>query len=126
MIAVVDDKQAVREAVLRVLRLYGFHARGFASGEDFLKSWQADPPECVVLDLSMPGLSGMQVQQALKTAGADFPVIIVSAYDAPGVREQCMRQGAVAFLRKPLDSCALLRTIEQLGGKGGDELSMTR
>jgi FixJ family two-component response regulator len=69
----VDDEESVRKAVVRVLRAAGFAARGFASGEEFLKSRQFDQPDCLVLDLQMPGLSGAQVQQALKVARRNSP-----------------------------------------------------
>ena len=111
MIAVVDDEESVRDAVVRVLRAAAFAARGFASGEDFLKSWQFDQPDCLVLDLQMPGLSGAEVQQALKVARAQFPTVIMTAHNEPGVREECLRQGAVAYLCKPIEVGALLQAV---------------
>ena len=111
MIAVVDDEESVRKAVVRLLHAAGFAARGFSSGDEFMKAWQADIPECVLLDLQMPGLSGTDVQRALNRAGARFPVIIVTAHDAPGMREECMREGAAAYLCKPLDERVLLSAL---------------
>jgi FixJ family two-component response regulator len=111
VIAVVDDEESVRKALVRVLRAAGFAARGFSSGAEFLKSWHFDRPDCLVLDLQMPGFSGMEVQQALKIAGAHFPVVIITAHDAPSLREECMRQGAVAYLCKPLDIRALVQAV---------------
>jgi FixJ family two-component response regulator len=111
MIAVVDDEESVRNAVVRVLRAAGFAARGFASGTEFLMSWHFDRPEFLLLDLQMPDMSGTEVQQALNEAGAKFPVIIISAHDAPGVREESMRLGAAAYLCKPFDLDALLRAV---------------
>jgi FixJ family two-component response regulator len=113
VIAVVDDEDSVRKAVLRVLRAAGFCARGFASGADFLDSWHFDRPDCLVLDLQMPGLSGMEVQKSLVSAGAQFPIVIITAHDAPSVREECIRQGAAAYLCKPLDIGALLHEVER-------------
>jgi FixJ family two-component response regulator len=111
VIAVVDDEESVRKAVVRVLRAAGFAAHGFSSGDEFLRSWHFDRPECLVLDLQMPDISGTEVQQALKLAGAHFPIVIITAHDAPAVREECMRLGAVAYLCKPLDVRSLLDTV---------------
>jgi FixJ family two-component response regulator len=111
VIAVVDDEESVRKAVVRVLQASGFAARGFASGTDFLESWHFDRPDCLVLDLQMPGFSGTEVHQALKLAGAHFPIIIITAHDAPNLRDECLREGAVAYLCKPLDIGALARAV---------------
>jgi FixJ family two-component response regulator len=111
VIAVLDDEESVRRAVVRVLQASGFAARGFASGVEFLKSWHFDRPDCLVLDLQMPGFSGTEVQQALKSAGAHFPIVIITAHDAPTLREQCMRDGASAYLCKPLDVRALTQAV---------------
>jgi FixJ family two-component response regulator len=85
--------------------------RGFASGDEFLKSWHFDRPNCLLLDLQMPDVPGTEVQKALNLAGAKFPVIIITANDAPGVREESTRLGAVAYLCKPLDVFALLQAV---------------
>jgi FixJ family two-component response regulator len=111
VIAVVDDEESVRNAIVRLLRSAGFAARGFASGEEFLRSWHFDRPDCLLLDLQMPDLSGTEVQQALNEAGAKFPIIIITAHDKPSVREESMRLGAAAYLCKPLDVSALLQVV---------------
>jgi FixJ family two-component response regulator len=111
MIAVLDDEDSVRNAVVRVLRASGFSARGFASGDEFLRIWQFDRPDCLVLDLQMPDMSGTEVQQALNAAGAKLPVIIVTAHDSPRIREESMRLGAVAYLCKPVDIGELLQAV---------------
>jgi FixJ family two-component response regulator len=112
MIAVVDDEESVRKAVVRLLCAAGHTARGFASGAEFLQSWQIDRPDCVLLDLQMPGLSGSDVQQALHRAGAHLPVVIITANDRPGAREECIREGAVAYLHKPLNEGVLLNALK--------------
>jgi FixJ family two-component response regulator len=111
VIAVVDDEESVRRAVVRLLQAAGFAARGFASGNEFLKSWHFDRPDTLLLDLQMPDVSGTEVQQALNEAGAKFPVIIISANDEPSIREESMRLGAIAYLNKPLDIGALLQAL---------------
>ena len=112
VVAVLDDDELVRTALVRLLDAAGHTARSFSSGQDFLAAWHFDPPDCLVLDLQMPGLSGLEVQQALNKAGAKFPVIIITAHDAAGVgREEAMSQGAVAYLRKPVDAGVLLEAV---------------
>jgi FixJ family two-component response regulator len=111
MIAVVDDEESVRNALVRLLRAGGHAVRGFDSGRTFLNSWRFERPDCLLLDIQMPDISGTEVQQALKGAGAEFPIIIVTAHDSPIVRGECMRQGAVAYLCKPPDPTVLLQTV---------------
>ena len=111
MIAIVDDDESVRNSLVRLLQAAGWSARGYTSGLDFLENWRIDKPDCVVLDLQMPNLSGADVQRALNRAGAHFPVIIVTAHESPDAREECLRAGAAAFLRKPLDESMLLDTL---------------
>jgi FixJ family two-component response regulator len=113
VIAVVDDEESVRKAVVRVLQVAGFTARGFASGAEFLESRPTEPPDCVLLDLQMPDLTGMEVLQSLRTAGADFPIVIITAVDSPTLREQCMSAGAIAYLCKPLDIRALVQVVSR-------------
>jgi FixJ family two-component response regulator len=111
VIAVVDDEELVCKAVVRLLRAAGYKARGFSSGHEFLASLVTYRPRCVVLDLQMPGLSGLEVQRALNAGGARPPVVIITAHDAPGAREDCMREGAVAYLCKPLPDGSLLNAV---------------
>ena len=111
MIAVVDDEDSVRKAVMRLLQAAGHSARGFASGTEFLEHWATEPPDCLMLDLQMPGLSGCDVQRALNRADAHVPVIIITAHDAPAAREECLREGAVAYLCKPLDERMLFAAL---------------
>ncbi len=111
MIAVVDDEESVRKAMVRLLQAAGHSARGFASGSDFLQHWLDDRPECLLLDLQMPGISGTEVLRALNRLGAHIPTIIVTAHDSPGAREECLRLGAAAYLCKPLDEQVLLTTL---------------
>ena len=116
MIAVLDDDESLRRALTRVLRVGGFSAVEFACGKEFLKSWRLDPPACLVLDLEMPGVSGMEILEALQVAKAPFPVIVITAHDAPHVREESMRRGAVAYLRKPVDITGLLEAVTNAVG----------
>lgn len=111
MVVVLDDDKSVCRALVRLLQAAGYAARGFTSGEEFLKSWRSDSPDCLLLDLQMPGLSGVEVHQALNQAGADFPVIVITAaLDGPGV-EEAMSRGAVAYLRKPVEASVLVNAV---------------
>jgi FixJ family two-component response regulator len=114
VIAIVDDEESVRKAIIRVLQAAGFAARAYASGTEFLKSWHFDRPECLILDLQMPDLSGTEVQQSLRTAGARFPIVIITAHDSPGLREECINAGAIEYLSKPLDIRALVEAVSRV------------
>jgi len=111
VIAVLDDDESVRKALVRLLGAAGHAACGFATGREFLDSWRIDPPDCLVLDLQMSGLSGLEVHQALNKAAATFPVIIVTAHVAASMREDAMRHGAVAYLSKPVDAGVLMNAV---------------
>ena len=111
LIAVVDDEEPVRKALKRLLRAAGLEAEGYASGRLFLEGAATRPPDCVVLDLHMPVMSGLQVLRALQAARRMLPIVVITAHDAPEAREQCLAAGASAYLRKPLDEHVLLGTI---------------
>ncbi len=111
MIAVIDDEKSVRTGLVRVLQAAGYTARAFASGGEFLNSWHFDRPDCLLLDLQMPDLSGMEIQRSLRLAGAHFPILIITADDSPVLREECMSAGAIAYLCKPLDIRALIHAV---------------
>jgi FixJ family two-component response regulator len=110
-VAVVDDEEPVRKALKRLLRASGLEAEGYASGKDFLEASAQREPDCVVIDLHMPAMSGLQVLRALQAARRSIPIVIITAHDAPETREQCIAAGAAAYLRKPLDEHVLLGTI---------------
>lgn len=111
-IAIVDDEQAVRRALVRLLRASRLDAEAFPTGEAFLDSLRVRRPDCVILDLHMPGLTGGDLQRLLLDARSRLPVIILTANDEPATRERCLADGAMAYLRKPLRSDVLLASIE--------------
>jgi len=111
MIAVVEDADSVRKALVQLLRVAGYAARGFASGEEFLQAWPANRVSCLILDLELPGLSGIDVQRELHRAQARIPVIIMTADDSHTVREECACLGAFAFLTKPSEISVLLDAV---------------
>jgi FixJ family two-component response regulator len=100
LIAIVDDDDAIRRALSRLLSAYGFKVMTFASGQAFIDSLTGQRPDCVVMDFQMPGLTGGDVQRLLMLAGITLPIIIMTAYDHPGIREECLGNGAVACLVK--------------------------
>jgi len=110
-VAIVDDEEPVRKALKRLLRAAGLEADTYASGKDFLEASAARMPDCVVLDLHMPGMSGLQVLEELRSAKKSLPTVVITAYDEPASREQCLAAGAAAYLRKPLDERLLLNAI---------------
>ena len=117
-VAIVDDEEPVRKALRRLLRASGLQAEGYASGAEFLAAAAQRPPDCVVLDLHMAGMSGLQVLRKLQAAPQRSPVVIITAHDEPETRAQCLAAGAAAYLRKPLDERLLLNAISAALGAG--------
>src|SRR3954468_6199177 len=110
-VAIVDDEEPVRKALKRLLRASGLEAETYESGQQFLEASAKRRPDCVLLDLHMPGLSGLQVLQALRASKTTLPTVVITAYDELSSREQCLAAGAAAYLRKPLDERLLLNAI---------------
>jgi FixJ family two-component response regulator len=113
MIAVVDDDESVCKALVRLLRSRGFSSRGFASGGALLEAWLIEPADCLVLDLQLPRLSGLEVQRYLRRAGSRVPTILITASDEPYSRDECAEEGASVWLRKPLDEGLLFGALER-------------
>jgi FixJ family two-component response regulator len=116
LIAVVDDEESVRCAFARMLSASMFDVETYGSGREFLDSLREHVPDCVVLDLQMPGLTGREVQLQLAMARICLPMIVVTAQDQPTVREQCLADGAAAFVAKPLKREHLVRLIDDAIG----------
>jgi FixJ family two-component response regulator len=110
-VAIVDDEEGIRKALGRLLRASGIETQGYANGQEFLTATAEQRPDCVVLDLHMPGMSGLQVLRRLKTTGQLWRVVVITAHDEPETREQCLNAGACAYLRKPLEDRLLLNAI---------------
>jgi FixJ family two-component response regulator len=112
-VAVVDDEESVRKALLRLLRAANMDAEAFASGEAFLSSLEKFRPDCVVLDLQMPGLTGRDVQRRLISMQISMPVILITAHDDIVTQQQSLSDGAANYLRKPLRGDVLVRSINE-------------
>ena len=111
LISVVDDDASVLRTTTRLIESLGFQAAGFESAELFLKSGQLYETSCLIVDVQMPGMSGLQLQSHLAAQGCTIPIIFITAYDDKGSRQQALQAGAVAFLGKPFTDEILLRTI---------------
>jgi FixJ family two-component response regulator len=110
-IAVVDDEESIRTALKRLLRAAGLEAEGYASGQAFLDDAAQRRPDCVLLDLHMPSMSGQQILARIRQMAARAPVVVITGHDTPETREQCLAAGAAAYLCKPLDDRLLLNAI---------------
>jgi FixJ family two-component response regulator len=113
MIAIVDDDEAVREATKGLVRSLGYNASTFASADHFLKSEQLHNTSCLITDLHMPGLSGIDLQDHLIARGHRIPVIFITGYPDESVRTRAMKAGAVGFLSKPYRGDHLIGCIEK-------------
>jgi FixJ family two-component response regulator len=112
LVAVVDDNAALREAVESLLRSLGFAARGFESAEAFLGAGACT--DCLILDVRLPGMSGPALHRRLRAAGDRVPVIFISAREAGGeTAARALREGAIAFLRKPFPDGDLLDALRR-------------
>jgi FixJ family two-component response regulator len=111
LVAIVDDEESVRKALGRLVRAAGFGVATYSSGVEFMHSLQRQTPDCLVLDLRMPVVNGFDVQRALIEAGVAVPVLIITGDDSTESRERTLRQGARAYLRKPVDDAMLLDAI---------------
>jgi FixJ family two-component response regulator len=109
---VVDDEESVRRALARMLNASHYDVDVFASGQEFLDALRTRLPDCAILDYQMPGLTGRDVQRQLAIARIRVPIIVVTAHDQPALREQCLADGAVAYIAKPLQRERLVNLIE--------------
>ena len=128
LIAIVDDDESVCRAIKRLVRSLGMTAETYVSGAEFVDLIEALPsfqPDCVVLDVQMPGMSGIEVQTCLRRARGKIPIIFITAHDDRIVRAQALAAGAVAFLRKPFNDSLLVRTLDAALGRseiGGNSI----
>lgn len=113
LIHVVDDDESLRTALLRLLDAAGFNARGYASVGDFLLQPPPDGPGCVLLDVRMPGPSGLDLQAALLRQGNALPVVFLTGYADVAASVQAMKAGAVDFLTKPVQREALFEALQR-------------
>jgi FixJ family two-component response regulator len=111
VVAIIEDDESYRLAVLRLLKSAGFSVRSFASAEDFLSSGQQQETGCLIADIRMPGMSGLDLQAKLTSDHCPIPTIFMTAHGDEKMRLQAMRAGAVKFLTKPFDGDDLIETV---------------
>ena len=111
MVAIVDDDDLMRSALQGLLKAAGLLAQAFPSAEDFLKSGQQHDTGCLITDIRMPGMSGLELQAQLNADHCRIPTIFITAHGDARMRMQAMRAGAVEFLAKPFDDEALLGSV---------------
>lgn len=122
----VDDDEAVRSSLLVLLRLKGLAAEAFASAEEFLAAWQPGRLGCLLVDLRMPGMSGLELLARLRDVGCDLPAIVVTAHGDVANTRSSFRAGAVDFFEKPLDNEALLAAIREAMDRSAERARATR
>ena len=113
LISVVDDDESVRRTTTLLIESFGFRAATFESAERFLRSGQLHDTSCLIVDVQMPGMNGLQLQSHLAAAGCGIPIIFITAYDHKDSRQRAMQAGAAAFLGKPFSDEQLLQTIRR-------------
>jgi FixJ family two-component response regulator len=112
MVAIIEDDESYRVAVQRLLKSAGFSVQSFASAEDFLSSGQQRETGCLITDIRMPGMSGLDLQSKLNSDHCPIPTIFITAHGDEKMRLQAMRGGAVKFLAKPFDGEILLEAVQ--------------
>ena len=111
MVAIVDDDDLMRSALQGLLKSVGLPAEAFASAEEFLKSGQQRQAGCLISDIRMPGMSGLELQARLNAERCKIPIIFITAHGDEKMRMQALRAGAVEFMAKPFDDEALLESV---------------
>jgi FixJ family two-component response regulator len=112
VIAIVDDDQAIREAIESLLKSAGYGVELFASAEEFLNLGSRQETACLILDVRMPGMSGLELQSQLAAANCSIPIIFISAHSDERARARALKAGAIDFLQKPFSEESLLNAID--------------
>lgn len=130
LVAIVDDDPSVRHSTGRLIRSVGYRAEEFGSAQGFLDSGRTTATACLILDVRMPGMDGLELQRRLAGSDPPIPIVFITARASDEEERRALRDGAVAFLRKPVAKDALLRVLEtvleqspQGGGSRDDDSS---
>ena len=121
LIAVVDDDASVREAMMSLMRALGFLAEAFPSAEDFLKSDGLQRTSCLIADVRMPGMSGLELYRRLVASGKPIPTVLITAHSDDGVRARALKAGIICYLTKPFREDDLLGCIRSALDHGKTE-----
>ena len=122
MISIVDDDEPIREAVKGLMKSLGYRCEATASAEEFLRSPHVRRTSCLIADVQMPGMSGLDLHRHLSASGKPIPTILITAYPDDGVRERALAAGVIGYLSKPFDENDLLTCIRSAltrAGSGG-------
>ena len=111
LISVVDDDESIRRTTTLLIQSFGFRAAAFESAEAFLRSGYLHDTSCLIVDVQMPGMNGLQLQSHLAASGCGIPIIFITAYESQDSRQRAMQAGAAAFLGKPFGDEQLLQVI---------------
>jgi FixJ family two-component response regulator len=118
IVSIIDDDDSIRSAVDDLVCSLGLEAHTFESAEDFLKSPDREATSCIICDLQMPGMSGQDLQRHLIAEGRQTPMIFITAFPEPRIREYVLAKGALAFLEKPFDGSRLVGLIRDAVAAG--------
>ena len=111
LIAIIDDNESMQDSLGDLIESGGFEARSFGSAQAFLESDLHSRAACLIVDIRMPKMSGLELQARLKQEGCNIPIIFITAYDDAEIRAEAMKEGAVEFLAKPFDHQLLLKVL---------------
>ena len=111
LVSIVDDDESVRESLPDLIGEFGFAAQVFSSAEEFLESRYVDQTGCLILDVAMPGMSGLELQQVLERQGRDIPIVFITAHGNAASRARAISQGAAGYLLKPFSAADLLDAL---------------
>jgi FixJ family two-component response regulator len=115
-VSIVDDDESVRKALKRLIKVAGFKAKTFGSAREFIDSGLYQSTGVLVLDVRMPGMSGLELQKNLTDSGSDIPIIFITAHEDVQLRQMALEAGALAFLKKPFEDKALLDVVQRALG----------
>ena len=118
-VLVVDDDESVLDSLRLLLESAGYRSSGLGSAEGLIESGLVENACCLILDIKLPGMGGFELLQYLATSQTPIPVIFITGHDRPGMEEQALRLGAMAYLQKPFDGQAILDAIQPCCTKGG-------
>ena len=122
LISIVEDNEAVREAIKGLMKSVGYRAEAAASAEEFLRTRHLGRTSCLIADVQMPGMTGLELHRRLSASGRIIPTVLITAYPDDGVRERALAAGVIGYLSKPFDENDLLACIRSAlidGPSGG-------
>lgn len=111
VISIVDDDESVRNAISRFVRSHGYVAYTFSSAAEFLRSPQIDGTSCVIADVQMPNMNGVELQDVLRSRGRHLPIIFITAFPEDAIRARVLGAGAICYLTKPVDGATLIEHV---------------